>query len=137
MHAGNWKRVFALLVDLAVVDLIITRPLSRLISGRIDEFSDLLNFSFELVVVSFVIGLFAVFYWAILEYKIGQTLGALIFKLRARSLNKSMSFSQAFLRNITKMSVVLLLIDSVNILFSEKKQRYFEVLSKTVTLEGT
>ena len=136
MHAGNWKRVFALLVDLAVVDLIITRPLSRLISGRIDEFSDLLNFSFELVVVSFVIGLFAVFYWAILEYKIGQTLGALIFKLRARSLNKSMSFSQAFLRNATKMSVVLLLIDSVNILFSEKKQRYFEVLSKTVTVEG-
>jgi len=136
MHAGNWKRVFALLVDLAVVDLIITRPLSRLISGRIDEFSDLLNFSFELVVVSFVIGLFAVFYWAILEYKIGQTLGALIFKLRARSLGKSMSFSQAFLRNITKMSVVLLLIDSVNILFSEKKQRYFEVLSKTVTVEG-
>jgi len=44
MHAGNWKRVFALLVDLAVVDLIITRPLSRLISGRIDEVSDLLNF---------------------------------------------------------------------------------------------
>jgi len=71
-----------------------------------------------------------------LEYKIGQTLGALIFKLRARSLGKSMSFSQAFLRNITKMSVVLLLIDSVNILFSEKKQRYFEVLSKTVTVEG-
>ena len=136
MHAGNWKRVFALLVDLAVVDLIITRPLSRLISGRIDEISDLLNFSFELVLISLVIGLFAVFYWAILEYKIGQTLGALIFKLRARSLNKSMSFSQAFLRNATKMSVVLLLIDSVNILFSEKKQRYFEVLSKTVTVEG-
>ena len=136
MYAGNWKRVFALLVDLAVVDLIITRPLSRLISGRIDEFSDLLNFSFELVLISLVIGLFAVFYWAILEYKIGQTLGALIFKLRARSLNKSMSFSQAFLRNATKMSVVLLLIDSVNILFSEKKQRYFEVLSKTVTVEG-
>ena len=136
MYAGNWKRVFALLVDLAVVDLIITRPLSRLISGRIDEISDLLNFSFELVAISLVIGLFAVFYWAILEYKIGQTLGALIFKLRARSLNKSMSFSQAFLRNATKMSVVLLLIDSVNILFSEKKQRYFEVLSKTVTVEG-
>ena len=136
MYAGNWKRVFALLVDLAVVDLIITRPLSRLISGRIDEISDLLNFSFELVLISLVIGLFAVFYWAILEYKIGQTLGALIFKLRARSLNKSMSFSQAFLRNATKMSVVLLLIDSVNILFSEKKQRYFEVLSKTVTVEG-
>ena len=124
------------MVDLAVVDLIITRPLSRLISGRIDEISDLLNFSFELVLISLVIGLFAVFYWAILEYKIGQTLGALIFKLRARSLNKSMSFSQAFLRNATKMSVVLLLIDSVNILFSEKKQRYFEVLSKTVTVEG-
>ena len=136
MHAGNWKRVFALLVDLAVVDLIITRPLSRLISGRIDEISDLLNFSFELVAISLVIGLFAVFYWAILEYKIGQTLGALIFKLRAKGLNKSMSFSQAFLRNVTKMSVVLLLIDSINILFSEKKQRYFEVLSKTVTVEG-
>jgi len=136
MHAKNWKRGFAFLIDLAVVDLVITRPLSRLINKEFNEIFDLLNVSVELIILSILIGLFGVFYWAILEYKIGQTLGALIFKLRAKSLNKSISFSQALLRNATKISVVLLLIDSINILFSEKKQRYFEVLSKTTTLEG-
>jgi len=135
MNAGNWKRVFAFLIDLVFVDLIITRPLSSFIGEEFNEFSDLLTFSFELILVSLLIGVFAVLYWAILEYKIGQTLGALIFKLRARSLNKGMSFSQAILRNATKISVVLLFIDSINILFSEKKQRYFEVLSKTITVE--
>lgn len=135
MYAGNWKRVFAFLIDLAIVDLIITRPLSKLISGMIDDVSDLLNFSFELFLISLFVGVLGVLYWAILEYKIGQTLGALIFKLRARSLNKGMSFPQAILRNLTKLSVVLLLIDSINILYSEKRQRYFEVLSRTVTVE--
>lgn len=136
MHAKNWKRGFAFLIDLAVVDLIITRPLTKLIDEEFDEVFDLLNISAELIILSVVIGLFGVFYWAILEYKIGQTLGALIFKLRARSLNKSISFSQALLRNATKISIALLLIDSINILFSEKKQRYFEALSKTETVEG-
>jgi len=135
MNAGNWKRVFAFLIDLVFVDLIITRPLSSFIGEEFNEFSDLLIFSFELILIYLLIGVFAVLYWAILEYKIGQTLGALIFKLRARSLNKGMSFSQAILRNATKISVVLLFIDSINILFSEKKQRYFEVLSKTITVE--
>ena len=135
MNAGNFRRLFAFLVDLAVVDLIITRPLSKLISEEFNEFSDLLNFSLELVLISILIGIFAVLYWTILEYKIGQTLGGLIFKLRARSLNKRMSFPQAILRNATKISIVLLLIDSINILFSEKKQRYFEVLSRTITVE--
>lgn len=136
MYIGNWRRIFAFLVDLAVVDLVITRPLSKLISEDFDEVSDLLNISAELIILSIIIGLFGVFYWAILEYKVGQTLGALIFKLRARSLNKSINFFQVLLRNATKISIALLLIDSINILFSEKKQRYLEVLSKTETVEG-
>ncbi len=135
MYVGNWRRIFAFLIDLAVVDLIITRPLSKLIGEEFNEVSDLLNISLELILISLAIGLLGVFYWAILEYKIGQTLGAMMFKLRAKSLNKGMSFPQAFLRNVSKISVALLLIDSINIFFSEKKQRYFEVISKTATLE--
>ncbi|MBI2508017.1 RDD family protein [Candidatus Woesearchaeota archaeon] len=135
MYAGNFRRIFAFFLDLAVVDLIITRPLSKLISDDFNELSDFLSISFEIVFISLLIGIFAILYWSILEYKIGQTLGALVFGLRARSLNKGMSFPQAVLRNVTKINVALLLIDSVNILFSEKKQRYFEVMSKTITLE--
>mgnify|MGYP001605057564 FL=1 len=133
MNTGNFRRVFAFLIDLAIVDLIITRPLSKLIVKEYGEFSDLLDISLELIIISLAIGIIGVFYWTILEYKVGQTLGALIFKLRAKSLNKGMSFTQALLRNVTKISVALLLIDSINIFFSEKKQRYFEVFSKTVT----
>lgn len=136
MYAKNLKRGLAFLIDLAIVDLVITRPLSKLVDEEFNEIFDLLNISAELIVLSLLIGFFGVFYWAILEYKIGQTLGAMIFKLRAKSLNGSISFSQALLRNATKISIALLLIDSINIIFSEKKQRYFEAFSKTVTVEG-
>ena len=136
MNVGNFRRVFAFLVDLAVVDVIITRPLSKLVGDEISDVSNLSDVSLELIIVSLLIGIIGVFYWTILEYKVGQTLGAWIFKLRAKSLNKGMNFTQALLRNATKISVALLIVDSINIFFSEKKQRYFEVFSKTVTLRS-
>ncbi|MAG45485.1 MAG: hypothetical protein CMH63_01790 [Nanoarchaeota archaeon] len=135
----NWKRVLAFFVDLAIVDLIITKPLNNLVDVKevssINEVLSLLSLN-NLFLISLLIGLLGVLYWTILEFKIGQTLGALIFNLRMRTEdNKEAEFGRVFLRNITKLSIIFLLIDSIHIFFSPKKQRFFEKLSKTRTME--
>ena len=49
------------------------------------------------------------------------------------SENKELSFLQTLIRNITKISVILLILDSIKVLYSDKKQRYTEKWSKTIT----
>ncbi|MBI2105641.1 RDD family protein [Candidatus Woesearchaeota archaeon] len=138
--AGNWKRFFAFLVDLAIVEFIITKPLNKIITNSIYDFDfslvELSSFSFKIIFVSLSIGIIGILYWAVLEYKIGQTLGALIFNLRARSEKGSLSFGKSFLRNLSKVSIAFLLIDSINIFFNEKKQRFLERYSGTITVQG-
>jgi uncharacterized RDD family membrane protein YckC len=135
----NWKRVLAFFVDLAIVDIIITKPLNNLVDiqevNSISEVLNLLSLN-NLFLISLLIGLLGVMYWTILEFKIGQTFGALIFNLRMKTEdNKKAEFFRVFLRNITKLSMVFLIIDSIHIFFSPKKQRFFEKLSKTRTVE--
>ena len=139
---SNWKRILGLFIDLAVVDFIITKPLSKLVEGMIPKSIGSFNEVFQvfslnkLFLISLIIGLLGVLYWSILEYNIGQTLGGLILNLKVRSVdNKKFNFSQVLLRNVTKISVLFLLLDSIHILFSPKKQRFFEKLSKTETVE--
>lgn len=139
-EVSGWKRVIALFIDLAIVDFIITRPLNNLVEVKeISSFKEILNLGSlnNLFWVSLLIGLLGIMYWSILEYKINQTMGGLVFNLRMRTLdNKKARFSQVFLRNLTKISVVFLVVDSIHILFSDKKQRFFEKLSNTRTVEG-
>jgi uncharacterized RDD family membrane protein YckC len=139
---SNGKRFLAFLLDLAVVEFIITRPLSKLVNESFSRelsfasLSDLVGSSSKLLFVALIMGLLGVMYWAVLEYKIGQTLGGLLFKIRARGESGKLSFSKAVLRNLSKLSVMLLIIDSLNIFFNDKKQRFLEVWSKSVTVEG-
>src|SRR3989344_4342796 len=136
--ASNSKRFFAFLIDLAIVEFIITKPLNKIITNSISDFdfsfSEISSLSFKIIFVSLTIGIIGILYWTVLEYKIGQTLGALIFKLRAKSEKGSLSFGKSFLRNLSKLSVVFLLIDSINIFFNEKKQRFLEKYSNTITV---
>jgi len=139
---GYSKRFLAFLLDVAVVEFIITKPLNKIVgdsfSGELgfSSFSELAAGSGKLIFVSLVMGLLWVMYWAVLEYKIGQTLGGLVFKLRAKSEKGSLSFGRAFIRNLSKLSIMLLLIDSINMFFTEKRQRFLEVYSRTMTVEG-
>jgi uncharacterized RDD family membrane protein YckC len=139
---SHGKRFLALVVDLAVVEFIITRPLNKILNENfsgdfsLSSIGDLVAGSSKLILISTIIGLLSVLYWAILEYKIGQTFGALLFRLRAKSEMGSLSFGRAFLRNLSKLNMLLLVIDSINIFFTDRRQRFLEVFSKTSTLEG-
>ena len=135
-YPGKFRRFIAYIVDLLIVSVLITRPLNNLINKEfnLQSFFDY-SFLSTVFLVNLLMGVLTVLYWSILEYKIGQTIGALLFSLRAKSENnKGLSFKQSLLRNITKINGLLIFIDAIGILFNKKRQRFFERISKTVTI---
>jgi len=133
----HWKRFASFLIDSILLNAIITKPLSSLLENNVPQkLTDLLSFNFKnLFVITFVISLINLAYWVILEYKIQQTLGGLIFNISVRSETK-LSWHQVFTRNLTKISLLLLIIDSIGIITSKKRQRFTERLTKTLTVEN-
>ena len=138
--APLYKRIIAYLIDLAIVSFIITSPFNSLLSSLIptnfSEFYTALTsmFSVKVMIISLILRIFAILYWSILEFKIQQTLGSLIMGISVMPLTKKYNFSQALLRNITKFSLILLLLDSIFIFKSDRNQRLTERLSQTMMI---
>jgi len=139
--ASNYRRVIAFIIDFAIVSFIITKPLDDKLINLVpkDVFSLVnffQNFNFKsFLIINLLTGIITILYWAILEYKIQQTLGGFILGIKIRSETKELSFLQSLVRNLTKISIILLILDSIQILYSDKKQRYSEKWSKTITIE--
>ena len=79
-------------------------------------------------------GILTILYWAVLEYKLGQTPGKMLMKIRVRSLNAQLTFKQCIFRNITKLSFLLLLLDTLYT-FKSGNQRFFDTLAQTQVIE--
>ncbi len=138
IFASNWKRFASFLVDSLVLSTIITKPLSSLVEVSIPKnFTDLINTDFgNLIFVTSLISLINFIYWVSLEYKIQQTIGGLIFGIYVKSEKNKLSLPKTILRNITKISTILLIIDVISVFISKKKQRFTEKLTGTITLQN-
>ena len=71
----NWKRLLAFLVDSAIVDLVIVRPLNEIIENPLVNLRNInevfnLQFSMNLFLISLLIGVLGILYWSILEYNL-------------------------------------------------------------------
>ena len=141
--AVTWKRILAYVVDIFIVNTIIVRPLNNLLKfSNIIDIENLLNFLESMLtlriflIVSLVSGIITILYWAVLEYKIQQTLGGYLLGISVKSEIRKINFLQFLIRNITKISPIILAIDSIPVLYSDKKQRFTEKLSKTITIKN-
>ena len=140
--AALWKRVCAYLIDALVVSIIIGLPLNRFYPRTIPNPETMVDvwaslretMSFQTMLISLIATVLTILYWAVLEYKISQTLGKALMKIRVRSLVGSLSFKQCFIRNLSKTSTLLLLIDSLFMLRSHR-HRYLDMVAKTEVVE--
>jgi len=139
--AQLWRRVMAYLVDLIIVSFVIISPLKPILDlpkkglAVMDYLRSSGNMS-NFLLVSFIVSVMVVLYWAVFEFYFQQTIGASLFKLKVRSLNKkNPSFMQCLIRNLTKISTFVLLIDALYIVITGRNQRYLEMLSRTETVE--
>ncbi len=138
-----WKRILAYIIDSIVISFIIVGPMTVSIENKFEElsyteifnqFSSLFDTNFWLVM--FFSLLFVLIYWTFLEWKFNQSVGKVIMNLSVENVDKKpLIFSQALIRNISKLSTLVLLIDFLYMLFNKGDQRYFEKLSNTHVIE--
>lgn len=145
-----WKRLLAFLADLLIINLVIFFPFKRIIQRSIPKFSsysEAYNFlasnqsyTTTLTIVSLVMSLFAILYFALLEYKIQQTPGKMLFNISIISETKKLSFWQFIVRSLFIIPVfpffLLWVIDPLFMFFTKTNQRLSEILSKTRTVQS-
>ena len=141
--ARFWKRGVAYIIDTFIISFIVMSPFSNLLSQNteINTFADFITvlqatFSLQFVTITIVTGILALVYWSFMEWRFNQSVGKILLKLTVKNLTKKpVTFTQALVRNLTKLSTIVLLIDCIFIIKSKKNQRYFERLSKTQVTE--
>jgi uncharacterized RDD family membrane protein YckC len=143
-----WKRLFAFVADLLIINLVLFFPFKRIIQKSIPEFASYSeaysflsanqSYTTTLTIVSLVMSLFAVLYFALLEQKLGQTPGKMLFNIFVISDVKKLSFWQCVVRSLFLIPVfpffLLWIIDPLFLFFTKTNQRLSEILSKTRTV---
>ena len=126
--APLWRRVFAYIIDGLIIGVIVIYPFEKYF-GKINS----LSFSGDLFIASIVIAILTVFYWAILEYSMRQSIGKMVFGIYVNAPKKT-TLWPFVLRNLTKVSSFTLGLDVLYMLITRQHQRYFEKMSNTEVL---
>ena len=138
--APFWKRAFAYVIDLIAISIVLS-PLKNF-ELKQESLSSLYQFLINnpgiagnFILTTLIAIIVTLLYFSLLEFKLKQTLGKLIMRIEVKSLTKDLAFPQSLLRNITKISTLLLLIDYLYALFNHTNQRFFEKISYTEVIE--
>ena len=129
--------MLAFVLDMMVVNLIIIGPFKPLLQKLLpamtfQESLGLLNSSPEsvsaVVTITIIISVLMMLYFVILEKKLGQTLGKMLFNVRLRSDKKDLGYWRVFVSNLTLLPffpfIILWVVDPIYLLF--KGQRLME-----------
>lgn len=144
-----WKRLLAFVADLLVINLVLFFPFKRIIQKSIPAFASYSeayrflashqSYTRTITIVSLTMSLFAILYFALIEYKIQQTPGKMLFNLFIISDTKKPSFWQFIVRSFFIIPAfpffLLWIIDPLFMFFTKTNQRLSEILSKTKTVE--
>ena len=129
------KRIIAYLLDILIINVIIILPFNSVLKPYTEIKDGLFSFKqdFTLTITIFIIMLLTLLYFAILEYKVRQTIGKMVVGLYVSS-NKP-TFNRILIRNIAKPFFILLIVDTIYLLIKRTNKRFTEVLSQTEVRE--
>jgi len=147
-EASMLKRALAFAIDILFVEFVILFPFSGALEEIVPEensvyeaFSILSSGSYDslLRLVGIFTAIPTIAYFAILEKRIGQTIGKRLLNLYVVSQTKELKYWQAFVRSIFLIPVfpfvLLWIIDPIVMFFSKERQRLSEILSRTKVVE--
>jgi len=142
--APLWKRLLAYIVDALIIGILVEASfigLSKKAFGSLSEKTFLSvaipEITLSIIIMTLVIAVLSLLYWSVLEYKLGQSLGKMLFKLYVVSETEKLTFAQALVRNIPKTSSWLLIIDSLALLRYPYHKRFTERWSQTYVVDKT
>lgn len=146
VKASIWKRIFAFIIDLAIINLLIITPFEGQFKNMpsFDNFDEQYSFyvnNNNLLLhyskVFLAISVLALLYFAILEHKFGQTVGKMLMKIYVKP--KEISFFKAILRNLFILPffpfIILWIVDPILALTSKDGQRLEERFTQTMVVE--
>ena len=146
-QASVLKRLGAFIVDLIIINIIILFPFRGVFESILPaaKFSEAFDFlrspesSMILEVIMIAVGILTMLYFMLLEKKIAQTPGKMLFNLFVRSQGKDLKNWQLFVRSMFLIPifpfVLLWLVDPIVLLFTKENQRLSEILSRTKVVE--
>lgn len=144
-----WKRIVAFVIDIIVIEFVFLFPFQALMKKMVPEsltYSEaynILNSNTEYMaifsVIIFIISILAIAYFAILEYRFGQSIGKILMNIKVVGKNKRLAFWQCICRSLFLLPVfpffLLWVIDPLYLFFNKSSQRLSEVLTKTRVVE--
>ena len=139
--ASKTRRFFAYLIDSLIIDLIIVYPFKDLLKSfnldfnwnNLSQLTQTGNYGL-LLTIGLSIGILSLLYWTLMEWKLKQTVGKMIFNIKVSS-EGNLEFWQALVRNISKPINILLLVDILYMLINKTHLRLFDKLAKTEVIE--
>ncbi len=136
VYAGFWIRALAFVADGVFIAILIA-PLSCLVLFVL-VWGDAAGSSLALLAITVPLALWAlallVFYFPILEHYFGCTLGKKLLGLRVETESRTrVSLGRAFLRRLS-FYFEFLVLDALFVPFTEKKQRAFDLVAKTIVV---
>ncbi|HLD10457.1 MAG TPA: RDD family protein [Candidatus Nanoarchaeia archaeon] len=129
-----WKRVVAYFIDVSIINLLILFPFNAFFIDKSLDWKKLFEIqsSEELAILSLIMVVISLIYWVIMEYKLQQTIGKMIMKIKVKSVSdKELKFPQIFIRNLLKPFFIAFLIDVTYMFIIKSNQRLMEKFSGT------
>ena len=125
---GSWGRRFMALVIDAVIITLFSWILVALIYPVVALTNSFQVLGFWLLLLAFII----IVYFTYFEGKYGVTPGKNLMKLKVKAQNGDMSYMKAFIRNLSKILWLPLIVDLlVGFIFESPRKRYLDRLAKT------
>jgi len=130
-----WRRISAFLIDQGIIFVVIALPFNNFLD-KFDSFSYVEKLDASLITAFIIILAMTFLYWVVFESLFQQTAGKAILGIFVRSTENKLNLWQIIIRNISKVSWILIFIDSIPLLFKKENQRYTEKLSMTEVFYG-
>ncbi|MFH0875043.1 MAG: RDD family protein [archaeon] len=151
VNASIWKRLFAFLIDVAIV-LLITSPLFNIVSKyvplsenenileTITQLNDYFTKNTAVIdkvnSINMAVLIIAYIYFVLFEYILSQTPGKIFLKLTVKHIDpkeKKLKFYQCLIRNLFVLVSFIIVIDIVN--FAFRGVRLSDFFAKTRAVE--
>jgi uncharacterized RDD family membrane protein YckC len=141
-NVGIGRRMLAFIIDLLLINIIVFAPFRGVLLKVIPSSSFIFSIDDpSLYIIQSIINIIMMlsfFYFVLLEFTIGQTVGKILLNLKVIGTDKKISFFQCMLRSLFLFPLFPMLIFMIDIIymffFSKTKQRLSEHLSKTMVV---
>jgi uncharacterized RDD family membrane protein YckC len=125
------RRFLALIIDAIIITLVLW-VISAVIYPLIAVANIFTVLNYWLVLAAFII----VGYFTYMEGKDGATLGKIMMKLKVNAADGDMSYKKAFLRNLSKILWIPLVLDVIlGFIFGDSNDRFLDGVSNTVVFK--